>query len=116
MHELSLAQRITEIVRESVKDEPLSTVRTISIAVGELANVNAESLMFAFEALVDGTDLQDASLNITSVPVEILCLSCDKLSTLNDFIFQCVHCGSTSTDVCRGRELDVTSIEVDDHT
>ncbi len=116
MHELSLAQRIVEIVHESVGKHPPQTVRTIFLDVGELANVHLESLTFAFEALVEGTDLQTASLKITTVSVEILCRSCGMISVVDRFAFECTHCQSTSLDIRRGQELNITSIEIEDHT
>ncbi|MBM4168776.1 MAG: hydrogenase maturation nickel metallochaperone HypA [Ignavibacteria bacterium] len=116
MHELSLAQRIVEIVHESIGRHAPQTVRTISLEIGELANVHVDSLTFAFEALVEGTNLQTASLQITSVRVQVLCKSCGTFSTVDGVTFECPRCGSTTLDVRRGRELDITSIEIDDYT
>lgn len=115
MHELSIAQNILEIVRQSIPDGDLRDVRVIRLKVGTISGVVADSLEFCFAAAVAGTALAESRLAIESVPFRIRCERCNKEFTNDIGFVVCPECDGTQTTILSGRELQVSEIELDDH-
>jgi hydrogenase nickel incorporation protein HypA/HybF len=115
VHELSIAQNVLDIVRQSVPESELQDVRTIRMKVGMLSGVVADSLEFCISAVVAGTSLSGAKLDIELVPFRIRCRACER-EFANDIGYViCPECGGVETTIVSGRELQVTEIELDDH-
>lgn len=112
MHELSIAQNIIEIVRQSLGTAPAQSVKKINLLVGKLTNILPDSLQFCFDALVQNTNLGNASLIIDHVPVEFICDACHSNTILDDWYFHCPSCGSPNVRVIRGNELQIQEIEL----
>lgn len=115
MHELSIAQNILEIVRQSVPEDELKDVRVIRLKVGILSGVVAASLEFCISAVVAGTVLSEARLAVDHVPFHVRCNTCRHEFTNDIGYVVCPECGGVETTVVSGRELQVTEIELDDH-
>jgi hydrogenase nickel incorporation protein HypA/HybF len=114
MHELSIAQNIIEIVHQSVPADELPDVRAVRLRIGTFAGVVPESLEFSFTALVAGTALGNASVEIDHVPFVIQCNTC-RQSFSNEYGFVvCPDCGGVDTKVLSGTELQVVEIELED--
>jgi len=114
MHELSIAQSVLEIVRQSVSDRDLKSISAVTMKVGELAGVVTDSLEFSFKALISDTPFSDASLVIETVPFTIRCLSCGKTSRVESGFSVCPACSGADTRVLSGNELQVVSIELNE--
>ncbi len=114
MHELSLAQNIVEIVRQHVPEDNGRTVRSVKLQLGEMAGVIPDSLMFCFEAIISGTSLEGAILDIEQVPLKAECRSCRRRFAVVENVFACPDCGSSDLAILSGRELQVVEIEVSD--
>ncbi len=114
MHEMSVAQNIIEIVKESIVHEGGAKVRTVRLKVGEFAGIVPESLEFCFNSLIDGTSLQGASLSIDYIPLLARCNTCNTLSRLEYGFFVCRTCGSRDIKMVSGTELQVVDIELAD--
>ena len=115
MHELSLAESIVDIIRQSVPKDELEEVRIVRMKVGTLSGVVADSLDFCFSAISAQTPLAQARLEIEQIPFSVLCNSCRK-TFVNDIGFVvCPDCGGVDTTVLSGRELQVTEIELDNN-
>ncbi len=112
MHELSLAQGIVDIIGQYVPEEQLADVRVVRIRVGQMAGVVADSLEFSFCAIVAGTSLEQAKLDIVEVPLKSKCSSCDTEFPVEGLAFSCPTCGSKEVLVTSGTELQVAEIEV----
>jgi hydrogenase nickel incorporation protein HypA/HybF len=86
----------------------------VHVQVGRLAGVEAGALLFSFDIAAEGTRVEGARLVITDVPVAIWCPSCNaerELAGVNRF--RCPVCETPSGDIRRGKELEVSSIEVE---
>ena len=114
MHELSIAQSIVEIVHQYIPNDERQVVKTVKVKVGELAGVVPESLDFCFKAIVDGTPLQDACLQIDHVPFTLKCTTCTGTFRNEPGIMLCPNCGGSNTSVMTGTELQVVEIELQD--
>ena len=114
MHELSVAQSIVEIVEQHIPQNRSQAVQAIKVKVGELSGVVPESLDFCFQAIVDGTPLKRAALQIELVPFSLLCSDCTEVNNTEPGIVLCPNCGGVNTRVVGGTELLVIEIELQD--
>jgi hydrogenase nickel incorporation protein HypA/HybF len=113
VHELSFAESIADIIRQSVPEDELEDVRIVRLKIGTLSGVVADSLDFCFTAISAQTPLAQARLEIEQIPFTVLCNSCRK-TFVNDIGYVvCPDCGGVETTVVSGRELQVTEIELD---
>lgn len=112
MHELSIAQNIVEIVRQSVPADELENVTAIKLKIGEMAGVVADSLEFGFMAITSETELENVKLQIEKVPFIFKCNECGRESGNQFGMTICPHCGSTNTKILSGMEIQVVEVEV----
>jgi len=112
MHEASIALNLIEAVEQRLEALPAARVAAIHVRVGELAGVSTEALDFAFECLSAGTPLAGARLVFDVVPLTMTCDACGRTSRVEDLVFRCPACGSESTRVSTGRELEVRTLEL----
>jgi hydrogenase nickel incorporation protein HypA/HybF len=112
MHELSIAQGILDIVRQSVPEPQCGAVASVAVRVGRLSGVVPDSLEFCFEALVNDSPFEHARLAIEIVPVRCVCEQCDTHFEIEDPIFLCPACSSGRVRMQSGMELQVVQIEL----
>jgi len=113
VHELSFAENIIDIIRQSVPTDELGDVRVVRLKIGILSGVVPDSLDFCFTTISAQTPLARARLEIEQIPFTVVCDACGK-SFANDIGYVvCPDCGGVETRVVSGRELQVTEIELD---
>jgi len=116
MHELSLAASIVEAVTEASANYPGSTVKEVRLRLGALSDVIEDSLRFCWDLTVEGTPLAGAALVVTKIPVIVHCARCnDDVELESVQSFRCPRCGELAADLRQGKELEIESIEIDDH-
>jgi hydrogenase nickel incorporation protein HypA/HybF len=113
MHELSIAQSILDIVRESVPNDELADVRIVRLKLGTFSGVVADSLDFCFSAISAETPLAKAHLEFEHIPFAVRCHHCQKVFENDIGFVVCPDCGGVETVVLSGRELQVTEIELE---
>jgi hydrogenase nickel insertion protein HypA len=115
MHEVAVAQSIIDIVRkkaqQSAERGPVVAVR---IAAGEFRNIDAASLLFAFDALKQGTeDLDACELIIAMVEAEATCRTMGHVYNPSfNAGFRCPQCGDSIGALIHGEELDVVGVDI----
>ncbi len=115
MHEMGIAMQIIEIATSSIPDDMEDVcVKKVNIKIGKLSAVVPSSLRFCFEIAAADTRLAGAELDIEEIPVVARCRECSEEWTINDPAFKCRKCNSGSIDVVSGRELDISSIEIEE--
>ena len=114
MHESSLAINIVEIAQEECRNRGCASVDSVTVRLGKASGVLPESLEFAFNALKENTIASKAKLIFEIVPVGGTCQSCQKTFEAHDvpYVLSCPHCGSTSFEISKGREMEVVSLEI----
>lgn len=112
MHEMSIAHELVDSVAEAARQAGATRVVRVTVRVGALSGVVAESLAFAYEVAAAGTLLAGSELLIERVPLALLCANCGPVNPA-DPRAQCPRCGEPAA-VTAGRELDVVSMEIDD--
>src|SRR5437588_3441538 len=84
MHELAIAQSITEIVCRHAAGRRVSKV---DLTVGRLRQVVPSSLAFSFELVSQGTVAEGAELEMHPVPAVVLCRDCGAGTEVHAFPF-----------------------------
>jgi hydrogenase nickel incorporation protein HypA/HybF len=113
MHELALAQGILEIVAGEARTQGFSRVMKIRLAIGALAMVEPDALVFGFDAVSRGTEAEGAVLDIARPPGRGYCAGCGEQVELGQRGDPCPGCGGYQLMVIGGDELRVTELEVE---
>lgn len=114
MHELSIATNIMNIVNDYATAAG-GRVQAIDVSIGALTCVHEDALRFSFQLVTESTALAGAELRLHKVPLAVYCLGCDRVVDLPGIqLLRCPVCGTASSDIRRGQELDVDSIEIVD--
>jgi hydrogenase nickel incorporation protein HypA/HybF len=113
MHELSIMQSALDQVLEKARQAGASRVHAIRLRIGVLSGVVPDALQFAFEALADGTPAQGAQLLIEDVPARFWCATCRHEFEATRMFAECPDCHRPSMELRAGREMALTSLEVD---
>ncbi|MDA8185719.1 MAG: hydrogenase maturation nickel metallochaperone HypA [Acidimicrobiales bacterium] len=109
MHELSISRSIAATVRESAAGRP---VERVNVELGQLRQIVPETLRHCWTLVVEGTDLEGSTLEITEVPAALECRSCGARFTLRAAAFRCERCGSREVTIASGEEFMITSYDV----
>ena len=114
MHETSIAYSILDIADEQCREQGCTTVESIIVRLGKATGVMPESLQFAFDALKEPTVANNATMTIEIVQVGGRCRSCNQEFDVPDaqYIFACPLCGSKEFEISRGREMEISEMEM----
>jgi hydrogenase nickel incorporation protein HypA/HybF len=108
MHELSITQSVVDAVCERAAGR---TVHSVTVRVGVLTAVVADSMRFCFDLVTEGTVAEGARLEIDQPQGAGHCRACDTEFPLADLVLLC-PCGSADVSVASGRELQIISMKV----
>jgi hydrogenase nickel incorporation protein HypA/HybF len=115
MHEMGIAMEIVDIAKASIPaDMQGASVLRVNLKVGKLSAIVPDSLRFCFDLVIKDTPLEGAELAIEELPVVARCKDCETEWTVTEAVFTCTSCQSGNIDILSGRELDITSIEIED--
>ena len=115
MHEMGIAMEIVDIAKASIPaDMQGAKIRCVNLKVGQLSAIVPDSLRFCFDLVIKDTPLDGAELAIEELPVVARCKACRTEWTVTEAVFTCTQCNSGNIDILSGRELDITSIEIED--
>jgi hydrogenase nickel incorporation protein HypA/HybF len=114
MHELSIAHGIVDVAVAEARRIGAVRVTTVHVAVGRLSGIEAGALTFCYDIATAGTPLDGSTLVIDDVPISIFCKVCNAEKALPGVNrFRCPDCQTPSGDIRRGRELELTHLEVE---
>ena len=115
MHELSIALSIVDSATEEVERRPGTIVSAVHLRVGALSGVVKEALLFSWDVACEDSSLEGARLIIEDVPVTIFCARCQVENEIRSIqALSCSTCGQLSSEVVRGKELEVVALELED--
>ena len=115
MHELSIAMSLIDLASERAAEVGGGRIEAVHVRLGALAGVVEEALRFSFEVAAHGTPLDGARLVVERVPVAIFCAGCGAERVLEEPLrFRCPVCDAPAADLVRGREIELTALEVED--
>ena len=115
MHELSIMGNILDIVLQHAEKNNARKVMKVNLKIGILSDVIPEWAQKYFEMLSKDTIADNAELIIEKVPARIKCNNCgfEYEFTKENWQFSCTRCDSSDIELLSGREMTVTSIEIE---
>jgi hydrogenase nickel incorporation protein HypA/HybF len=108
VHELALTESVVEAVTERL---PGATITCVRLDVGALSGVVADSVLFCFDLVTEGTTLEGARLEISHIPGRCQCRSCGAEFEPDGPLLLC-PCGSADVAVLSGQEFTIASVQV----
>ncbi|HUH96338.1 MAG TPA: hydrogenase maturation nickel metallochaperone HypA [Anaerolineales bacterium] len=113
MHELPVTQSILEISLRHAQQAGAKRITDLYLLIGQLSYVVDDSVQFYWDMIAKGTIAEGATLHFQRVPVEFLCLDCDRRYPVDGENLACPRCGSTRVKVASGDEFRLESIDVE---
>lgn len=110
MHEVSIAEGILDIVERTARSNAISRVKTVRIAVGELAGIDIDALQFAWASVRKGGPAEKAQLLIERPSGEAWCMDCCKTVPLKRYGDPCPLCGGYKLTATGGTEMRVLDL------
>jgi hydrogenase nickel incorporation protein HypA/HybF len=115
MHELSIAMSIVEMAEEEARLRGGVQVTAVHLKLGALSGVVKEALLSSYEMAIEDSPLKGSRLIIEEIPVLIFCPGCQMHRPLSSVqLFCCAECGTPSSDVLQGKEIEVTALEIEE--
>lgn len=112
MHEFSIATNIVAVAQEEAAARGVE-VEAVHLRLGVLAGVEVDSLLFGYQVASQGTPLEGSRLLIEEVPLAIYCPNCRAEFELAGIqSLRCPKCQELSSDIRRGKELEIVALEV----
>jgi hydrogenase nickel incorporation protein HypA/HybF len=112
MHELSIAMSLVDLAQEEAEQRGVQ-VNAVHLRLGALSGIVKESLIASYEMACFDTPLKASRLVIEEVPVVIFCTVCKVERQLSSIqLFCCSECGTPASEIIRGKELEVTALEI----
>ena len=108
MHEIGIARSVIDVAVAAVPEG--GTLSGVTVTIGPMSGVVADSLQFGFEVASKGTPAEGAELEIVEVPLVVHCSACGAGREIEDTaMLSCPECAGTVT-VVSGNETLVTSV------
>ncbi|MDO5044050.1 MAG: hydrogenase maturation nickel metallochaperone HypA [Coriobacteriia bacterium] len=113
MHEFGIMSSVMDNVIRVAQEHDAQKINQISLRIGVMVEAVEESLQFAFDILKEDTIAQDAVLEVIEIQPYSRCIECGHEFEHTRYDLRCPKCDSPLTQVLKGRELEVASIELD---
>lgn len=123
MHEASVVANIVDAVLEELKKYDVKKVNSVTLKIGDLTQLGADQMEFAYGILTEGNILNGSKLIIEAEPVVLRCKKCGyegAAQTMNqgDYsghevpILACPECGG-EVDVLEGQSCCVKCMDIE---
>jgi hydrogenase nickel incorporation protein HypA/HybF len=112
MHELAICNALIEQVKNLAIAHKASGIACIRVAIGPLAGVEPQLLEQAFTVARNGSLAAQATLEITSLPIQVQCQRCEQITKAQPANLTCQYCGDWHTQLISGDELLLSQVEL----
>jgi hydrogenase nickel incorporation protein HypA/HybF len=112
MHEVGIIQNTLDLAVKSAQASGATQIHQVRLRVGAMTGVVPDALQFAFEVVRQDTMAAAARLEVETVPVTCWCARCQSEFPSADLLYECPQCGQISSELRRGLELELASLEV----
>jgi hydrogenase nickel incorporation protein HypA/HybF len=115
VHELPITEDILKIALSHGEKNGAKRIVRINLVIGDLTDLIDEWVQRYFEYLAKDSIAAEAKLVIERVPITVMCGQCKKPFVVEKkkLDFECPVCGQKGTELMRGREFTVKSIEIE---
>lgn len=115
MHELGVVFNIINTVEEVGKENNLTSIKTVTIELGEVSTVVPEYLTDCWEwAKKKHPLIEDAQMLIEKLPAITYCEDCKKTYETIKYGRTCPYCDSPNTYLQQGNEFNIKAIGIED--
>ena len=114
MRELDVLQSILAKALLKAHESNLKRVKSLQLAIGEICELNQNSIQKHWDELSRGTTAERAQLHFRLINAEVQCMSCFMKYHPLDGKIHCPHCGSYGAKILSGEEFYLEAIELDD--
>ncbi|NEP43735.1 MAG: hydrogenase maturation nickel metallochaperone HypA [Okeania sp. SIO2H7] len=111
MHELGITENIVAIVAEHAEH---STVKRLTLEIGQLSAIMPEAIRFCFDICSKNTVLEGATLEIIQTPGKAKCRQCGTEFPIKEPFGICPSCSAVKFDIIQGQELKIKEMEVEE--
>jgi hydrogenase nickel incorporation protein HypA/HybF len=112
MHELSVAQSIIETIEKQLGT--IKQLTRISLTIGPLAGISADSLQFWLSEIVKQKGFGAPDIAITKTLARAICSACKAKYEIKSLYSGCPLCESYERTIESGFEFVIDSVEVED--
>jgi hydrogenase nickel incorporation protein HypA/HybF len=114
VHELAVAAELVDLARRVAAEERASRVTVLRLRIGAANCLSPDSLAFGFEALAAGTEAEGCRLEVERPAAPVTCSACGYQGRIAELgTLACPDCGLAPLTIRGGRELTVTSLDVE---
>ena len=115
MHEYSIVEGVLDSVIPAAEKAGADRIVCVRLRVGYMTEVVQESLDFMWGICCEqrGPMVEGCRLEVEYVYPRSACLKCGHEFEHDRFHLKCPECGSASTMLLSGRELEIASMDVD---
>lgn len=114
MHELGILSEIVAQIEDVAKENDVTQIHTLVLEVGEFSGVVPMYLEECYPAVIEGTILENAKLQIDVIKGRGRCRDCKAEFDLVENMPCCPECGSTNCEVTEGADFIIKEIVVVD--
>lgn len=112
MHELGVVFHMVDLLEDAAREHDLSHIAKVTVSLGEVSGVVTDFFEDAWLWATERSDLlKDAELEIYQIEAINVCNDCGKTYKAVPNGRNCIHCGSSRTELLCGTELEIDSIE-----
>ena len=98
------------MVRNIAEEEALEEISRITVEVGSLSGVVPAYMSDCWEAVTDGTELQDVEFVVEELEGTARCMDCGEEFSADVNRLRCPHCGGERLTPLTGRDLTLKEI------
>jgi hydrogenase nickel incorporation protein HypA/HybF len=113
MRELALTQSILAKALQKAREANTGRIKAIQLALGEIAELDQDSIQKHWDELCRGTAAERAQLHFRFIPAEVQCMACFAKYHPAGGQIRCPHCGSYGAKILSGEEFHLESIDLD---
>ncbi len=108
---MALAANLVELVCEKARANAMTRVTRVWLALGDLAPVERDALVFGFEVARGDTVAAGAELCVEAVAGRARCDACGDEAAIAERGAPCPRCGGFARRLTAGDDLRVSAIE-----
>ncbi|MBN2115342.1 MAG: hydrogenase maturation nickel metallochaperone HypA [Anaerolineales bacterium] len=112
--ELAAIQSILTKALLKAREAGAVRIRTLQLALGELSELDRDSIRRHWGEISRGTPAERARLDFRSIRAEVQCMACFMKYHPRDGEIHCPGCGSYGAKILAGEEFNLEAIELDE--
>ena len=113
MREIQATQSILAKALLKASDANARRIKTVHFAIGEIAELDQNSIQQYWEEISKGTPAEQAQLHFRLINAKVQCMACFMEYHPIHGQIHCPYCGSYGAKIMSGEEFSIESIELD---